>query len=45
MLFSSSLDNLLKDPYIIIIFFKKGVDNFEIEHKTCLFLVRGEVSP
>ena len=28
----SSLDNLLKDAYII---FQKSVDNFEIEHKTC----------
>ena len=32
MLFLSSLDNLLLDAYIII---QKGVDNFEIEHKTC----------
>ena len=32
MLFLSFLDNLLQDTYII---FKKGVDNFEIEHKTC----------
>ena len=32
MSFLSSLDNLLKDAYII---FQKGVDNFEIEHKTC----------
>ena len=29
--FFSSLDNLLQDAYII---FEKGVDNFEIEHKT-----------
>ena len=32
MLFSSSLDNLLWEAYIIS---QKGVDNFEIEHKTC----------
>ena len=25
------------------IFFPKGVDNFEIEHETCYFLVRGAV--
>ena len=31
MSFLSSLDNLLKDTYII---FQKDVDNFEIEHKT-----------
>ena len=31
MLFLSSLDNL-HNAYII---FQKGVDNFEIEHKTC----------
>ena len=31
MIFLSSLDNLLKDAYII---FQKGVDNFEIERKT-----------
>ena len=37
MLYLSSLDNLLEDAYII---FQKSVDNFEIEHKTCLFLVR-----
>ena len=30
--FFSSLDNLLWDAYII---FPKGVDNFELEHKTC----------
>ena len=24
-----------------ILFFKKGVDNFEIEHKTCKFFPRG----
>ena len=30
--FFSSLDNLLKDAYII---FQKGVHNFEIEYKTC----------
>ena len=30
----SSLDNLLQDAYIN---FQKGVDNFEIEHKTCKF--------
>ena len=28
-----------------MLFFKKGVDNFEIEHKTCQFLVRGSVPP
>ena len=32
MPFLSSLDNLLYDAYFI---FQKGVDNFEIEHKTC----------
>ena len=32
MLFLSSLDNLLLYAYII---FQKGVDYFEIEHKTC----------
>ena len=32
MPFLSSLDNLLEDAYII---FENGVDNFEIEHKTC----------
>ena len=25
----------------ILFMFLKGVDNFEIEHRTCLFLVRG----
>ena len=33
MLFVNSLDNLQFDAHII---FQKGVDNFEIEHKTCL---------
>ena len=28
-----------------IYFVQKGVDNFEIEYKTCLFLVRGAVPP
>ena len=28
----SSLDNLLKDAYIVI---QNSVDNFAIEHKTC----------
>ena len=32
MPFLSSLDNLLWNAYVI---FHKGVDNFEIEHKTC----------
>ena len=32
MLFLSLLDNLLKYAYII---FQKGIDNFEIEYKTC----------
>ena len=32
MLFLSSLDNLLLDAHII---FQKGVDNFELEYKTC----------
>ena len=32
----SSLGNLLLDACII---FKEDVDNFEIEHKTCLFWV------
>ena len=31
MLFFGSLDNFLQDVYII---FQKGVNNFEIEHKT-----------
>ena len=31
MLFSSSMDNLLYDAYII---FQKDVDDFEIQHKT-----------
>ena len=30
--FIISLNNLLKDAYII---FQKGVNNFEIEYKTC----------
>ena len=34
MLFLSFLDNLLQDA---LSFFQKGVDNFEIEHKTCRF--------
>ena len=42
MLFLSFLDNLLYDGYII---FQKGVDNFEIEHKTCYFVVEGAVPP
>ena len=32
MQFFSSLDNLLLDAYVI---FQKGVNDFEIEHKTC----------
>ena len=32
MPFLSCLDNLLEDAYII---FQKGVDNFEMERKTC----------
>ena len=40
MLFLNYLDNLLYDAYII---FQKGVDNFEIEYKTSLFLVSGVV--
>ena len=28
-----------------ILLFKKGVDNFEIGHKTCSFLVRGDIPP
>ena len=32
MIFLSSLDKLVQDH-----FFQNGVDNFEIEHKTCLF--------
>ena len=28
-----------------ILFFKKSVDNFEMEHKTCWILVRGAVPP
>ena len=40
MPFLSSVDHLLRDRYII---FQKGIDNFAIEHKTCLFLVRGEI--
>ena len=31
MLFLRSLENLLNDAYII---FQKGVNNFEIEHRT-----------
>ena len=38
----SSLDNLFYNEYII---FQKGVVNFKIKHKTCLFLVRGAVPP
>ena len=34
-------DYLLWDAYI----FQKGVDNFEKELKSCLFLVRGAVPP
>ena len=30
-------------PALFIFFFQKVIHNFEIEHKTCLFLVRGEV--
>ena len=26
-------------------YFQNGIDNFEIEHKTCKFLVRGAVPP
>ena len=40
MIFLSSWDNFLQDTWII---FQKGVDNFEIEHKACLFLIRGAV--
>ena len=36
------LGQFLQEAYII---FEKGVDNFEIEHETCIFLVRGAVSP
>ena len=44
MLFWSSLDNFLfKNKIHIFFFFQKGVDNFELEHKMCLFLVRGVV--
>ena len=42
MLSLSSFDNLLQDAYAI---FQKGVDNFEIEHKTCSILVWGAVPP
>ena len=42
VLFLSSLDNLLYDVYII---FQKGVDNFEIEHKTCKFGGRRCITP
>ena len=38
MSFLSSLDNLLSDANVTV---QKGVDNFETEHKTCYFLVRG----
>ena len=31
--------------YKIQFYFQKGVDNFVIEHKTCLFLVRDAVPP
>ena len=44
MLFLSSLDNLLQDACIIF-FFKKSVNDFEIEHKICYFLVSGAVRP
>ena len=40
-LFLNSLDNLRKHVFI----FQKGVDNFEIERKTCPFLIRGAVPP
>ena len=40
--FLSSLANLLKDACNI---FQKIVDNFEIAHKTCLFLLRGAEPP
>ena len=33
----SSLDNFLYHTYII---FQEGVENFEIDHETCSFLVR-----
>ena len=46
MLFLSSLDNLLQDPYIIL---EKDDDNFEVEHKNILILelfrVGGAVPP
>ena len=50
MLFLSSLDNLLLKMHIIfgnnvIIIIIKGVDSFDIEHKTWQFLVRGVVPP
>ena len=41
MLFLSSLDNLLWDPYNIF----KDADNFEIEYKHANFGVGGVVSP
>ena len=41
-LFLSFLDNLQQDAYIV---FQKGVDYFELEHKTCSFLVRDAVPP
>ena len=44
MLFLSSLDdNYLYDAYISTI--QKDVDDFEIEHQACSFLVKGLVPP
>ena len=40
----SSFDNYLYEACAYIIF-QKSVDIFEIEHKTCNFLVRGVVPP
>ena len=42
MPFLSVLDNFLQDSYAI---FQKGVNYFEIDHKTCQVLVGGGVPP
>ena len=43
MSFLNSLDNLLLRCIYYI--FQKGVNNFEIAHKICLFLVRDAAPP
>ena len=37
--------SVYKDSIRCIHYFQKGVDNFEIQHKTCKFLARGAVPP